>query len=646
MKRIRADQLQTTTLLYLKKRNFTDSEATFRQNFKFSTSPFEAASHIVKKSLISNFDVVAMMSECLDEYFLAFKAFQEFVVSSTKVKPNSGLKKFLFPVFLHVYLDLIIAQRQHEAEEFYSLFYDENIFQFENRNDVLMQLHKIKEPNDLHKYPLIQNIRKKTCQVHLGSDEKELLLRFLHGQEHLVVMKIINERLSIIDTKQCNLENITIDEIMIAQQSLILSKKRLSTDAFSESQENIERKSIDREPMIIRPPSLHQSMPAFSSNQSSDKLNFEVTVNDALLRSQIKSVRSSQPFVQGMNLYQFEDSKKTTISVSMSNSEQYICSSREDSAVMLWNLNQPVSERSTCDLDKDTTQYFRDVSLVTFGNEFKADVNEKTAKICEERKRRLSQDRVVLLQAHSGPVYSSVFTHDDKYLLTGSEDTSVRLWDINTMSNKVLYSGHNYPVTSVAVSTFSFYFASGSMDRTAKLWSLEHTFPIRIFAGHEQSVETVAFHSNTSYLASADQTVRLWDVNSGKTVRLLLGHWAPVTCLSFSPDGKLLASAGEDCRIRIWDIASGNLFKEIRSHTDTIYSVTFGPDSSLLASCGADGRVKVWNTAPLPSFSAADASHKKNFNNHLVASWNLQDHADKLLFSNFSGDLLNCIAVL
>jgi len=125
------------------------------------------------------------------------------------------------------------------------------------------------------------------------------------------------------------------------------------------------------------------------------------------------------------------------------------------------------------------------------------------------------------LVGHCGPVYATSFSHDNRFLLSCSEDNTstarhgqrcfyatqrrlaschvarcccccgptARLWSLETLSNLVVYKGHTYPVWDCDFSPFSFYFATASHDRTARLWSSEHITPLRIFAGHMSDVD-------------------------------------------------------------------------------------------------------------------------------------------------------------
>lgn len=54
------------------------------------------------------------------------------------------------------------------------------------------------------------------------------------------------------------------------------------------------------------------------------------------------------------------------------------------------------------------------------------------------------------LTGHSGPVYSTCFSDMGTFLISGSEDSTVRLWDLQRHANVVGYHGHTYPIWDVS----------------------------------------------------------------------------------------------------------------------------------------------------------------------------------------------------
>lgn len=203
-------------------------------------------------------------------------------------------------------------------------------------------------------------------------------------------------------------------------------------------------------------------------------------------------------------------------------------------------------------------------------------------------------DTIFKLIAHSGPVYGIEFTNDNDLMLSCSEDTTIRLWCLNTKCNVFVYRGHNYPVWSLNISSQGNFFASASMDSTARLWHFDKITPIRILCGHSDDIECVKFHPNEKYIAtgSSDATVRLWSTSDGKMVRLMVGHEDSIISLSFLPDGKFLASASKDGTIKVWNLATNRTSSELSAPSS--YSISFSPEQKFIASCGVDNVMRLW----------------------------------------------------
>ena len=116
--------------------------------------------------------------------------------------------------------------------------------------------------------------------------------------------------------------------------------------------------------------------------------------------------------------------------------------------------------------------------------------------------------------------------------------------------------GHDGFVSSVSFSADGKTLASGSDDNTIKLWNLETGKEIRTLKGHDSRVSSVSFSADGKTLASGseDKTIKLWNLETGKEIRTLKGHDSSVSSVSFSADGKTLASGSDDKTIKLWNL--------------------------------------------------------------------------------------------
>jgi WD40 repeat protein len=152
---------------------------------------------------------------------------------------------------------------------------------------------------------------------------------------------------------------------------------------------------------------------------------------------------------------------------------------------------------------------------------------------------------------HEGTVSGVAFSPDGQYVLSGSADGTLRLWDVETGEEVRIFTGHDDVIWSVAFSPDGQYVLSGSglpgsEDRTLRLWEVDTGEEVRIFAS-SRSVASVTFSSDGQYaLSGSDGTLRLWDVATGQEVRVFYGHDRGVWDGAFSPNGQYVLSGSGD----------------------------------------------------------------------------------------------------
>jgi hypothetical protein len=105
-------------------------------------------------------------------------------------------------------------------------------------------------------------------------------------------------------------------------------------------------------------------------------------------------------------------------------------------------------------------------------------------------------------------------------------------------------TGHQDAVTSVAVTPDGRYVVSGSWDRTVRIWELATGKEVRRLIGQQGHVESVAVTPDGRYIVSGgnDATLRLWELATGEEIRRFAGHEGHVRSVAVTPDGRYVVS--------------------------------------------------------------------------------------------------------
>ncbi|KAF9899339.1 hypothetical protein EC991_009083, partial [Linnemannia zychae] len=220
------------------------------------------------------------------------------------------------------------------------------------------------------------------------------------------------------------------------------------------------------------------------------------------------------------------------------------------------------------------------------------------------------------LTGHSKNVTCIAFSPDGKHIASGSEDKTIRIFNVSSGKLACQLMGHKSAVSSVEFSSTGDRIVSCSRGGNVRLWdssnlveSTEDSTADRLletlaYEGDRYPLVSVAISADSRWVAAGgnDTAVRVWDTRNptGTSPVTLRGNDAAVNCVTFSPDNVHLASGGSDGYVRIWDVEKNMeecVMKHGGSDGGSVKCLTYSPSGRQIASGGDNKKVKIWDVS-------------------------------------------------
>ena len=207
-----------------------------------------------------------------------------------------------------------------------------------------------------------------------------------------------------------------------------------------------------------------------------------------------------------------------------------------------------------------------------------------------------SNSLVRSLEGHAGIIRTVAFTPDGESVLSGSEDRSLRLWDVNTGEEKWIVRENTLPIQAIAVSRNGELASCVSEDGTARIWDLTFVAPKAVFKGRGHQMNATVISGDGIEMAFGAGDCTIWRVNlESNTQQILEGHSATVHCLTLTPDEEILLSGADDGTVRAWNWKTCHLLFELLGHWDAVDSIAVMPDGKKAVTGSRDQTLRVWD---------------------------------------------------
>jgi transcription initiation factor TFIID subunit 5 len=503
----------------------------------------------------------------LEESYLKLKYWIEDSLDLFK----DDLLPLLYPIYLHIYLDLIVQDDIEAAKTFFAQYKND----FPDKIEELRTFDSVNGQQHLHENNLIVGFRTSKYFLVMGRYAYNLLINFLEENDLIYILKVMNQYMEI-----------------KAQSGARPEDQKMGIDAYVENctvDLNTTLVSNECEEAILasdqyRYDHLETYVLQLKKQRENKKIDVKIRPSPSQIQGEIeklkdlcKRVSLNKNYLPSICCYTVQNTYENLTCSEISNDSTLLACGYGDSYIDIHSLTKnPLTQ------------------LKTSSELGKIDIKSKDEKFDEI-------GDVKRLIGHSGPIYSLKFSSSNKYLISASQDCTIRLWSLELFKTIAVYKAHVFPIWTVDFAPNDFYFCSGAADRQAIVWCTKSNKPERLFVTSLSDVTSVKFHPNSNYLftGSSDHKIRMHEIESAKMTRTFCGHTDTVTCIDISHCGKLMVSGSKDKSVILWDIETSKILAKYVGHENTVYSVSFSYFGTIICSSGADNSVRLWDKTDL-----------------------------------------------
>ena len=261
----------------------------------------------------------------------------------------------------------------------------------------------------------------------------------------------------------------------------------------------------------------------------------------------------------------------------------------DEKTLKFWNLK---------DLTLEDTNFVHDETILAIAmspkmDKFATGGSDKIINIYDLKQLKLT------LEGHEDDVNCLEFLPNGKFLASGSEDKTIKIWNTIKGTLKATIEGHSGSIKCLAVHSKTALIISGSFDKTVRAWIFNQCKDV--LTGSKNDVSAIISIPKTSYVLSGgkEKYIRVWSIEKAIQLKLIETNMQSISVLATNPEGSHFASGGSDGIITLYSIDSENCeFAVIGSsatHLNRVTALRFTIQGEFLVSGSEDQCIKIWD---------------------------------------------------
>ncbi|TEB35945.1 WD40 repeat-like protein [Coprinellus micaceus] len=242
-----------------------------------------------------------------------------------------------------------------------------------------------------------------------------------------------------------------------------------------------------------------------------------------------------------------------------------------------------------------------------------------------------SNEPLVAFESHTGNVSAVAFHSEGKWLVTASEDGTIKVWDLRTSTLHRTYD-NGAPVNDVIIHPNQGELISCDQAGSIKQWDLSDNICSHELASPfyysstpagDTPIRSVTLAADGSFLVAGNNKgqIYVWRLHEDvppngvrfQAVTYFLAHPKYLTRCLLSPDARYLATCSADTTVKIWSIGPNYDFRLERvlvGHQRWVWDCAFSADSAYLVTASSDHTARLWEMASGETVRQYNGHHK------------------------------------
>ncbi|MEO1713774.1 MAG: WD40 repeat domain-containing protein, partial [Bacteroidota bacterium] len=235
------------------------------------------------------------------------------------------------------------------------------------------------------------------------------------------------------------------------------------------------------------------------------------------------------------------------------------------------------------------------------------------------------------------PIHAICINKKGTIAATASADHVIRIWDLEKDSILHALAEHDKLIQTLSFSPNEDYLVSGSEDENVILWDFNSGYQLeRIKMDHP--VSCLSFHPSEPFMAVglSSGDCQIINARTGEKIRRFSGHSQALKSITYSKDGRRILTGGSDNKF-ILRHRRGRVIKSFAGHQGPILALAFQDQNDRILSASQDQTARSWN------YKADNTPTSIPLDNKILAMAEHPDASQHLLAVSMAGNKIEVI---